>query len=79
MIGDALNALGAGLPSKKSSTSISLRTGEGVSKKTRRIRITVQMEDEGRNPLQVEEQIVDVAETTGQVQVNLKIDFGTGQ
>ncbi len=76
---DALKGLGAGFPSKKTSKSISLQAGNDASKKTRRIRITVQMEDEGSNPLQVEEQTIDVAETPGQVQVNLKIDFGTGQ
>jgi hypothetical protein len=37
------------------------------------------MEDEDRNQLQVDEQLVELQDTSESYQVNLKIDFGTAR
>ena len=73
---DALSALGA-MTTKKPARSMAVKASGDAASKTRRVRITVQMEDAGRNSLQVEEQIVELQDTAEAFQVNLKIDFGT--
>ena len=73
---DALSALGA-MTTKKPARSMAVKASGDAASKTRRVRITVQMEDADRNSLQVEEQIVELQDTAEAFQVNLKIDFGT--
>lgn len=74
---DALSALGAS--AKRSPRTVAVKAAGEATTKTRRVRITVQMEDGDRNALQVEEQLVEVHDTTEPYQVNLKIDFGTAR
>jgi len=74
---DALSALGS--MTKRPAKTIALKANGDAASKTRRVRITVQMEDGDRNPLQVEEQIVELQDTAEPYQVNLKIDFGTAR
>jgi hypothetical protein len=72
---DALNLLGAS--ARRTPKTITLKAEGAATSKTKRVRITVQLEDGERNALQVEEQIVDLQDTADIYQVNLKIDFGT--
>jgi flagellar basal body rod protein FlgB len=74
---DALSALGAS--AKKSTKTIAIKAEGAATSNTRRVRITVQMEDGDRNALQIEEQIVELQDTAEPYQVNLKIDFGTAR
>ncbi|MBI2213336.1 MAG: GTPase domain-containing protein [Acidobacteria bacterium] len=74
---DALSALGAS--AKRSPKTIGLKAEGAARANTKRVRITVQMEDGDRNALQVEEQIVELQDTAETYQVNLKIDFGTAR
>ncbi len=71
---DALNALGS--TTRRPSKSIAVKASGDAVAKTKRVRITVQMEDADRNQLQVEEQIVELQDTNEPYQVNLRIDFG---
>lgn len=75
---DALSALGA-MTTKKPARPFAVKANGDAASKTRRVRITVQMEDADRNSLQVEEQIVDLQDTAEPYQVNLRIDFGTAR
>jgi signal recognition particle receptor subunit beta len=74
---DALSALGAS--AKKSTKTIAIKAEGAATSNTRRVRITVQMEDGDRNALQIEEQIVELQDTAEPYQVNLRIDFGTAR
>jgi hypothetical protein len=74
---DALNLLGAS--AKRSPKTIALKAEGAATSQTKRVRITVQLEDGDRNALQVEEQIVELQDTADAYQVNLKIDFGTAR
>jgi signal recognition particle receptor subunit beta len=71
---DALNALGS--TTRRPAKSIAVKASGDAVAKTKRVRITVQMEDADRNQLQVEEQIVELQDTSEPYQVNLRIDFG---
>lgn len=75
---DALSALGA-MTTKKPVKSLSVKASGDAASKTKRVRITVQMEDGDRNALQVEEQLVELQDTTEPYQVNLRIDFGAAR
>jgi mutual gliding-motility protein MglA len=71
---DALGAISA--TPRKTTKSITITPDGETSSQIRRVRMTIQLEDNQRNALHTEEQIIDLSDAQEQVQVTVKIDFG---